>query len=489
MIIKPFLANKQKYKSVNTEAELKKLYNLLCIVNNIFQTIENILNKKEQELNNYLNNKLHNFNSIASQSLNSLLKSVESGKLLSEYDNSILESTLKFLYMIDNEIKRCYDNGQKVESIFTDSEIIQFGNLVNLISTIYEINYKILQNQELKRKVFLKNLAEESNIITTNNNFNIDESHSKSIFIQPTTTKKIVQKPLKTCTQSINDKIVETLDSQNTNFKKVDSNDINHSNSNFIQPITSEKILEKPLKARKQSSNDKIVKIIDSPDITFQKVKSTDTNQSNKLQMTTKFSSSIFIKTNQIINYKTNVTIKKLYKSEIKSVTNFLLPKTKNNVKNSFGLAHEYKKHFPKPNKTTTPLYEILKPNKGNIKSTYHTNQKKRSYQQTLSVSANRVTRYYIHHNDTFTFCSYTSATYIEEVQKGVNKVNRFLKFSYKIKCKFKEKIKALYLNLKQCRNKFVKRSKHIVKTNNQSLNIAINISFDSQQQLHRSNS
>ena len=135
--------------------------------------------------------------------------------------------------------------------------------------------------------------------------------------------------------------------------------------------------------------------------------------------MTTKLSSSIFIKTNQIIDYKTSIPVKKLYRSEIKSVTNLPLPKTKNNVKNSFGLAHEYKKHFPKPNKTTTPLYEILKPNKGNIKSTYHTNQKKRSYQQTLSVSANRVTRYYIHHNDTFTFCSYTSATYIEAVQKG----------------------------------------------------------------------
>ena len=67
MIIKPFLANKQKYKSVNTEAELKKLYNFLCLVNNIIQTIENIQNKKEQELNNYYNNKLPRYSIAVTQ--------------------------------------------------------------------------------------------------------------------------------------------------------------------------------------------------------------------------------------------------------------------------------------------------------------------------------------------------------------------------------------------------------------------------------------
>ena len=106
---------------------------------------------------------------------------------MSEYDNSILESISESFY---TKIKRFNDNNQKFELIYTESVRIQFDNLLYLIKTIYATNYKILQNQELKRKVFLKNLAEESNIITTNNNFNIDESHSKSIFIQPTTTKK-----------------------------------------------------------------------------------------------------------------------------------------------------------------------------------------------------------------------------------------------------------------------------------------------------------
>ena len=187
--IKTFMAA-NKYKSVNTEAELKKLINLLCLITNIYQIIKIILNMENQEFkrqNEQRQTELYNFLAIASQSLNSLLKSVESGKILSKYDNSILESISEILYM---KIKRFNDNNQKFESIYTESERIQFRNLLNLINTIYEINYKILQNQELKRKVFFKNLAEESNIITTNNNFNIDESHSKSIFIQPTTTKK-----------------------------------------------------------------------------------------------------------------------------------------------------------------------------------------------------------------------------------------------------------------------------------------------------------
>ena len=464
------------------------------------------LKYKQKHINNieFQNNELRHELDNVLNTVNCLNKELDDKDKQLEYKQKRINN----IELQNNELRHELDNVFIIRKNLNDT-INELNKKLEYKDKQLEYKQKHINNIEFENNklrhevdnVFIKNVIIQKNLENTikENNHQLDyktKQHKEQIdsYKQYINDIKFKNNKLKQEVNNINLK----CEKYNTNFHFKHQNknqhyNINlnkaHSNSSFIQPITSKTILEKSLKTRKQSGNNKIVKIIDSPDITFQKVNSNDTNQSDKLKMTTKLSSSIFIKTNQIIDYKTSVPVKKLYRSEIKSVTNLPLPKTKNNVKNSFNLAHEYKKHFPKPYKTTTPLYEILKHNTGNIKSTYHTNQKKRSYQQTLSVSANRVTRYYIYHNDTFAFCLYASATYIEAVQKGSNKVNRFLKFSYKIKCKFKEKIKVLYLNLKKCRNKFVKRSKHIVKTNNQSLNTAINISFDSQQQYHRSNS
>ena len=91
---------------------------------------------------------------------------------------------------------------------------------------IYETNNLLLENQELKRKVFLKRLAEKNIIITTNENIRINVADSKSSFVQPITSEKILENPLEPCKQSSNDKIVKIYDSSNTIFQQVYSNDI-----------------------------------------------------------------------------------------------------------------------------------------------------------------------------------------------------------------------------------------------------------------------
>ena len=221
------------------------------------------------------------------------------------------------------------------------------------------------------------------------------------------------------------------------------------------------------------------------------KVNNTFTSQNDKLQTNTKLSSLILTNTSQIIDYKTYVPVKELYKSKIDLVKNLPLPKIKNNVKYSLSFPNYYKMHFPQRDKTNTPLYKTSKkPSTSNIKSQYHTNKKKRSYQQTLSVSTNTATSNYIYHNIPLNFHLYASATNIKtvQVQNGGNEVISLLAFSYKklpfrkkIKCKLKEKLQALYSNVTQCRNKIVNYRDSILKTNNQSIRTADDVPFGNQ--------
>ena len=176
------------------------------------------------------------------------------------------------------------------------------------------------------------------------------------------------------------------------------------------------------------------------------KVINTFTSQSDKLQTNTKLSSLVLTNTNRIIGYKTYVPVKKLYKSKIDLVTNLPLPKIKNNFKYSLSFPNYYKKHYSKAKryKTNTPLYKILKkPSTSNIKNLYHTNQKKRSYQQTLSVSTNTATSNYIYRNIPSNLHSYASATNTKtaQIQKGGNDVKSLLAFSYK-KLPFRKNVK-----------------------------------------------